>query len=138
MFLCKRSICFILENFTLLLMLLNHFLVKISTANIDKVIKMLFSQRWSNANEDTLLTQFSFSTKSRAETTMVHRRWIGVILSTLFCQRWNNVDKCTSASLSFSTKYQHRNKVDERWQSTLISMLIQRWCVCWAILQCQF
>ena len=92
MFLCKRSICFILENFALLLMLLNHFLVKISTANIDKVIKMLFSQRWSNANEDTLLTQLSFSTKSRAETTMVHRRWIGVILSTLFERCFGNVE----------------------------------------------
>ena len=37
-------------NFVLLL---SHFVVNISTANIDKVISMLFSQRRSNADEHT-------------------------------------------------------------------------------------
>ena len=45
------------------------------------------------------------------------------ILSTLFCQRWNNVDKHTSAQLSFSTKFQCWNNVDECWRITLF----QRW-----------
>ena len=68
MLLCKRNICFILENFVLLL---SHFLV-ISTANISKVVSMLFSQRWSNADEQT---QLSFSTK--------YKSWNSIDLSTL-------------------------------------------------------
>ena len=68
MLLCKRNICFILENFVLLL---SHFLV-ISTANISKVVSMLFSQRWSNADEQT---QLSFSTK--------YKSWNNIDLSTL-------------------------------------------------------
>ena len=67
MLLCKRNICFILEKFVLLL---SHFLV-ISTANIGKVVSMLFSQRWSNEDEQT---QFSFKTKY---------------------QSWNNIDLLT-------------------------------------------
>ena len=57
---------------------------------------------------------FHFQPNFNVATTLVHRRWINVILSTLFCQRWNNVDKCTSAQLTFSAKYQHWNDVDER------------------------
>ena len=34
--------------------LLSHFVVNISTKNIDKVVSMLFSQRRSNADEHTL------------------------------------------------------------------------------------
>ena len=104
MLLCKRNICFILQNYVLLL---SHFLV-INTANISKVVSMLFSQRWSNADEQT---QPSFSTK--------YKSWNKIDLSTLnqlnsfnfvltlFFQLWNNVDKYTSAQLSFSTKFQH-------------------------------
>ena len=147
-----KEICFILENFVLLL---SHFLV-------------LFSQRWSNADEQT---QLSFSTKYKSwnsidlstlnqrnyfnvVSTLFYQRWNNVdkytsaqlsfstkfhhwnvvlstlnrcnsidVVSTLFCQRWNNVDTCTSAQLSFSTKYQRRDNVDERWRSTLF----QRW-----------
>ena len=120
--LCKGNICFILENFVLLL---NHFLV-ISTANIGKVVSMLFSQRWSNADEQT---QLSFSTKYKSwnsidlstlnqrnsfnvvsksfyqrrlnfhfqpnfnvETTLFYRRWIDVILSALFQRYFDNVE----------------------------------------------
>ena len=35
-------------------LLLSHFVVNISTTNIDKVVSMLFSQRQSNADEHTL------------------------------------------------------------------------------------
>ena len=38
-------------NFVLLL---SHFVVNISTTNIDKVVSMLFCQRQSNADEHTL------------------------------------------------------------------------------------
>ena len=113
--LCKGNICFILENFVLLL---NHFLV-ISTANIGKVVSMLFSQRWSNADEQT---QLSFSTKYKSwnniDLSTLNQRNSFNVVSTLFYQRWNNVDKHTSAQLSFSTKYQRRNNVDERWRSS--------------------
>ena len=43
-------------NFVLLL---SHFLVNISTANIEKVVSMLFSRRRSNTDEYTL-AQFSY------------------------------------------------------------------------------
>ena len=49
---------------------------------------------------------------------MNRRNFIDVV-STLFSQRRNNVEKCTSTQLSFSTKYQPWNNVDERWRSTL-------------------
>ena len=113
MLLCKRNICFILENFVLLL---SHFLV-ISTANISKVVSMLFSQRWSNADEQT---QLSFSTKYKSWTsidlsTLNQRNFFNVV-STLFYQRWNNADKHTSAQLSFPTKFQ-------RWNNVVLSTL---------------
>ena len=166
--LSKRNICFILQNYVLLLSL---FLV-INTANISKVVSMLFSQRWSNADEQT---QLSFSTKYNClnsidllrlnqrnsfnvvstlfyvETTSINirqlnfhfqqkfHRWNNVVLSTLnrciyiddastlFCQRWNNVDKCTSAQLSLSTKYQRRDNFDDQRcfsvESTLVCLL---------------
>ena len=60
---------------------------------------------------------FHFQSNFNVETTLVHRRWIDVILSTLF-QCSNNVDKCRSAQL---------------WTLTInvVLTLIQRWCVCW-------
>ena len=41
---------------------LSHSLVNISTTNIDKVVSMLFSQTWTNANKQTS-AQLSFWTK---------------------------------------------------------------------------
>ena len=104
------NICFILENFVLLL---NHFLV-ISTANIRKVVSMLFCQHWSNQQ-----TKLSLSTK--------YKSWNNIDLSTLNQRCFANVES-TSINvrffqLSFSTKCQRRNNVDERWPSTLF----QRW-----------
>ena len=60
---------------------------------------------------------FHFQPNLNVETTLVCRRWIDVILATLVCQRWNNFDKYASVQLSFSTKYQPWNNVEERWQS---------------------
>ena len=79
---------------------------------------------------------FRFQPDFNVETTLVDRRWIDVMLSTLFCQRRNNVDKCTSAQLSFSTKYQRWNNFDERWRTltiNVVSTLNQRWCACWEL-----
>ena len=105
-FLCKRNICFILENFALLLI---HFLV-MSTANIGKVVSMLFCQRWSNQQ-----TQFSLSTKYKSwnniDLSTLNQRNSFNVLSTLFYQRWNNVAKHTSAQFSFSTKFQRWNNI---------------------------
>ena len=108
MLLCKRNICFILENFILLL---SHFLV-ISTANIRKVVSMLFSQNWSNTMNKL---NFHFQPNIKVERALTYRRWIKVILSMLF-QRWKNVDKLTSGQLSFSTKFQ-------RWNNVVLSTL---------------
>ena len=93
-------------NFVLLL---SHFLVNISTTNIDKALDCFL-----NADEHTL-TQLSFSTKyqywNNIESSTSNRRNSFNVVSTLFCQRWNNVDKHTSAQLSFSTKFQRWNNV---------------------------
>ena len=114
--LSKRNICFILQNYVLLLSL---FLV-INTANISKVVSMLFSQRWSNADEQT---QLSFSTKYKSwnsiDLSTLNQRNSFNVVSTLFYQRWNNVDKHTSAQLSFSTKFQ-------RWNNLILLKLNRR------------
>ena len=98
MLLCKRNICFILENFVLLL---SHFLV-ISAAkllqccflNVEATpmnkLKLSFSTKYKNWNSIDLST--------------LNQRNSFNVVSTLFYQRWNNVDKHTSAQLSFSTK----------------------------------
>ena len=119
MLLCKRNICFILENFVLLL---SHFLV-ISTANISKVVSMLFSQRWSNADEQT---QLSFSTKYKSnveatpmnklnfhfqlnikvETALIYRHWINVILSMLFQRCFINIETTSINIRRFNFHFQ--------------------------------
>ena len=86
---------------------------------IDVILSMLFKRCFVNVETTSINIRrlnFHFRPNFNVEATLVHRRWIDVILSTLFCQRWNNVDKCTSAQLSFSTKYQRWNNVDERWR----------------------
>ena len=102
----KEIYLFILENFALLLI---HFLV-MSTANIGKVVSMLFCQRWSNQQ-----TQFSLSTKYKSwnniDLSTLNQRNSFNVFSTLFYQRWNNVAKHTSAQLSFSTKFQRWNNI---------------------------
>ena len=105
-------------NFALLL---SHFLVNLSTRNIDKVVSMLFSQhRWTCVDstflfnliptlkqhwviniESTQLYQhsinirqlnFHFQSNFNVKTTLVHRRWIDVILSDLFQRCFVNVE----------------------------------------------
>ena len=107
-------------NFVLLL---SHFLVNLSTTNIDKVVSMP-NMRWLN---------FLFQPNISVETKLGHQHWIDVILSTLFCQRWNNVDKHVSAQLSFSTKFQLRKNVGSltlNWCNSInfvSTLLCQRW-----------
>ena len=129
MFLCKRNISFILENLILFCYWLSHFLVNISTANIDKAVSVLFSQRRRNANEDTLTHSFSSKYqrwKNIGSSTMYRRNSFNVV-STLFCQRWNNVDKDTSAQFSFSTKFNlETTLVHRRWIDVILSTLVQR------------
>ena len=113
---------------------MSHFLVNLSTTNIDKVVSMLFSQHqwtwvdttflfsliltlkqhWVINNESTYLyhpcfnvvnvvnveitsvnirrLNFHFPPNFNVETTLVHRRWIDVILSTLFQRCFVNVE----------------------------------------------
>ena len=86
-------------------MLLSHLQV-VRKANICKVVSMLFSQRYSNAYEQT---QLSFATKYKSwknidlwrfnqrnsfsvVSTLFYRRWIDVILSKLFQRYYANVE----------------------------------------------
>ena len=125
MLLCKRNICFILENFVLLL---SHFLV-ISTANISKVVSMLFSQRWSNADEQT---QLSFSTK--------YKSWSNIDLSTLNQRNSLNVVSTSINTRRLKFQFQPNFNVEttffyRRWIGSTfifsqISTLKQRW---WAL-----
>ena len=108
-----------------LVLLLRHFLVNISTTNIEKVVSMLFAQhQW---------TTFPFQPNINVETTLGHQHWIDIILSTLFCQRWNNVNKHTSAQVLSSTKSQSWNSfvsstLNRRNSINGVSMLFcQRW-----------
>ena len=141
MLLCKRNICFILENFVLLL---SHFLV-ISTANISKVVSMLFSQRWSNADEQT---QLSFSTKYKSnveatpmnklnfhfqlnikvETALIYRHWINVILSMLFQRCFINIETTSINIRRFNFHFQPNFFVEtilfyRRWIDVIVSTL---------------
>ena len=97
--------------------------------NSFKVVLTLFCQRWNNVDKHTS-AQFSFSTKfhcwNNVGSSALNRRNSINIVSRLFCQRWNNVVKCTSAHL-----------LKQRWWMLTINVvatLIQRWCVCWVIL----
>ena len=82
--------------------------------NLIMFLSMLFQCCFLNV-EATLMNirwfNFHFQPNINVETTLGHRHWIEVILSTLFCQRWNNVDKHTLAQLSISTKFQCWNNI---------------------------
>ena len=72
--------------------------------------------------------QFHFQPNVNVETTLVHQHWIDVIRSTLFQCYFANVEgmstnACRSAQLSFLTKYQRWNNVDNLWKSASF----QRW-----------
>ena len=87
---------------------------------IDVILSMLFQRCFVNVETMSINIRrlnFHFQPNFNVETTLVHRRWTDVtnsidVVSTLFCQRWNNVNKCASAQLSCSTKYQRWNNVD--------------------------
>ena len=58
--------------------------------------------------------KFHFELTINVETTSTLNRRNSVnVVWTFFCQCWNNVDTCTSSQLSFSTKYQRWNNVDQ-------------------------
>ena len=141
MLLCKRNICFILENFVLLL---SHFLV-ISTANISKVVSMLFSQRWSNADEQTQLLfwtkyksnveatpmnklNFHFQLNIKVETALIYRHWINVILSMLFQRCFINIETTSINIRRFNFHFQPNFFVEtilfyRRWIDVIVSTL---------------
>ena len=76
---------------------------------------------------------FPYQPNTNTDTTVGHQHWINATLSTLFCQRWNNVDKHSSAQLSFSIKFQRWNNVgsstlNRRNSIRIVSTLfLQRW-----------
>ena len=76
--------------FKTFVLLLSHFLVNISTTNIDKVDSILFSQRWSSSGKHTL-TQFSSPT-NQCWNNIGSSTLINVILSMLFQHRFANVE----------------------------------------------
>ena len=106
MFLYKKNIWFILGNLILLYYWATFW--------------------WTSTFLLTKLFQCSF------QSTLNQRNSINVV-STLFCQSWNNVDKHTSAQLSFSIKFQRWNNVgsstlNRRNSINVVSMLFcQRW-----------
>ena len=67
------------------------------------------------------------------ETTLVHRRWIDVILSTLFEHFFVNVET-TSINVRWLTFVLNQIlTLKQRWwllTINVVSTLIQRWCVC--------
>ena len=105
-------------------MLLSHFLVNISSANIGKVNSMLFFQCRGHT-----LTQLS--TNINVETTFGHQHWIDVIPSTLFQRCFVNVET-TSINIRWLNFHFQPNfnveatLVDRRWINVILSMLFQR------------
>ena len=109
--------------------------IKVETALIYRrwinvILSMLFQRCFINVETTSIKIRrlnFHFQRKFHRWNNVVLstlNRCISIdVVSTLFCQRRNNVDKCPSAQLSFSTKYQRQNNVDERWQSTLMCLL---------------
>ena len=89
---------------------MSHFLVNLSTTNIDKVVLMLFSQHRCTCVDSTFLFNLILTLNNIGSPTLNQCNSINVV-PTLFCQRWNNVGKYTSAQLSFSTKFQRWNNV---------------------------
>ena len=76
-------------------LLLSHFLVTISTPNIDKVVSMLFVQRrWTYVDSTFLYNQMS----------TLKRHWIDVILSMLFRRCFVNVFCLTKNSVDFTSQ----------------------------------
>ena len=76
---------------------------------------------------------FHFQPNFNVETTLVHRRWVDVILSTLFqhffLPNWNNVDRITSTQRRWTNvvstlKFGFENG---RWADVCSSTLFQRW-----------
>ena len=103
-------------NFALLL---SHFLVNLSTRNIDKVVSMLFSQhRWA------------CQPNTNVETTLSHQHWINVTLSTLFQHCFVNVETTLINIRRLNFHFQPNFNVEttlvhRRWIDVILSTLFQ-------------
>ena len=120
-------------NFALLL---RHFLVNLNLS-IDKVVWTLFSQhRWACVDSALNMRRlnFHFQSNFNVETTLVHRRWIEVILSALFQCCFVNVETMLINVRRLNFHFNEISTLKQRWWTLTInvaSTLIERWCVCW-------
>ena len=101
---------------------------------INVILSMLF-QRWQNnvdinsfINVETTSANirrlnFHFQPNFNIETTLVHRRWIDVTLSTSFQRCFANVEIMSINESRLNFHFQRNINVDERWWSNLF----QRW-----------
>ena len=122
MLLCKRNICFILENFVLLL---SHFLV-ISAA---KLLQCCFL----NVEATPMNKQnFHFQPNIKVETTLTYRCWINIILSVLFQRCFINVETTSINIRRLNFHFQPNFNVEttlfyRRWIDVILSTLFQRY-----------
>ena len=120
-------------NFALLL---RHFLVNLNLS-IDKVVWTLFSQhRWACVDSALNMRRlnFHFQSNFNVETTLVHRRWIEVILSALFQRCFVNVETMLINVRRLNFHCNEISTLKQRWWTltiNVVSTLIERWCVCW-------
>ena len=90
---------------------------------------MLFSQRWSNADEQT---QLSFQPNVKVEVALIYRRWINVILSMLFQRCFINVETTTINIRRLNLDFQPNFNVEttlfyQRRIDVILSTLFQRY-----------
>ena len=117
MLLCKINICFILQNFV-------FFTEPLSSDQYSKyyqscfyaVFSTLKQRRWKKLN-------FHFQPNIKVETTLIHRRWINVILSVLFQRCFINVETMSINILRLNFHFQQNINVE----TTLINVDNQRW-----------
>ena len=120
MFLHKRNIWFILINLALFCYWATFWwtsvqqIYKYKQSFFNAVFSTPMNIRWFN---------FPFQPNFNVEATLVHRRWINVILSTLFQRCFANVETKSINVRRPNFHFQPNINVDECWRSTLF----QRW-----------
>ena len=119
-----KEICFYTWKLNFILFL-SHFLVNISIT-IDKVFKCCFLNVEATPMNIRRLN-FHFQPNFNVETTLVHRRWIDVILSTLFQRCFANVETTSINVRRLNFHFQPNINVE----TMLKNVDDQRWCVCW-------
>ena len=104
-------------------LLLSHFLVTISTANIDKVVSMLFSQRqWTYVDSTFLFNQIS----------TLKQYWIDVIYSMLFQRCFVNIQTTSVKICWLKFHFQPNFNVEttlvhQPWINVVSTLFCQRW-----------